>query len=386
MERNIFDGKRPVAILNFLASFKRALDGEFIPEAAALQITPHFLDGHPHDVFQAMIDDANAGFGGFNTWPHAVQFLLETYATDANIEDAIDELEEMRITQKESIEEFRIRLTSAARALAGAYPQDALINRFIRNLPRHVRDIVRLEAPKYKGPAALTKIANIASAYYKSHSNLRTESTKSRELRFKALSVEDLNAGHDHRRSRVADLGPPEAKPTKASPEVVAVAETPRSPYPPSNTDYTPTVEYSVRDLNDGAPPDPYFDAVHAVADTRPRFPPRPMPTPAQRTRESQLIPLVCFICYLIGHRSSECRHRNRVSNDADFQRWQLANYQQLQQWQQMWLQSINRVPVLAIPKPTPGPRPSNIPTAVLLRSEAQSSVDPTTRSTEPKN
>jgi len=63
MERNIFDGKRPVAILNFFAAFKKALDGERIPEAGALQILPHFLDGSPKDIYEGMMDDANAGCG-----------------------------------------------------------------------------------------------------------------------------------------------------------------------------------------------------------------------------------------------------------------------------------------------------------------------------------
>jgi len=61
MTRNIFDGKNPVAVLNFLGSYKKACDGEQVPECAALEIAPHFLDGPPCTEFEAMMEDANGG-------------------------------------------------------------------------------------------------------------------------------------------------------------------------------------------------------------------------------------------------------------------------------------------------------------------------------------
>lgn len=172
MERNTFDGRNPVSVLSFLAEFKRACDGESVPEAAALQIAPYFLDGHPREISEGTMDDANAGFGDFNTWPHAMRFLLETYSTDANLERAIDDIEGMSMTAKESIHCSRVRMTAATCVLAGSYPPEALMNQFIRNLPTHVRDIVRLEAHKYKRPSALTKVSDLATDYYETHKNL----------------------------------------------------------------------------------------------------------------------------------------------------------------------------------------------------------------------
>ena len=47
----------------------------------------------------------------------------------------VDELERIRPEPKEIIAQFKNKLTKAARELAGAYSQDALLTRFIRNLP-----------------------------------------------------------------------------------------------------------------------------------------------------------------------------------------------------------------------------------------------------------
>lgn len=110
------------------------------------------MDGPPTDVYQAMIDGANAGFGGFNTWPHVVQFLLETYATDANIEKALGHLKALHMYPKETIKQFEIRLTTSSRELAGAYPQNSLVNRFIRKLPEDRLHSTQAQGKKFRRP------------------------------------------------------------------------------------------------------------------------------------------------------------------------------------------------------------------------------------------
>ena len=355
MNRNKFDGSRPVAILNFLSAYKNALDAEYIPEVAGLLMMHNFLELDALTLFEVMMNDAGTDTAGFASWPHAVQFLLETYATDLHIERAIDELESIRLEPRDTILQFKNRLTKAARELAGAYPQDALMTRFIRNLPPHIKDIVRLELPKLKGPTALNRLAAHADAYNRAH---RAIPASAKSAGHRAFSVEQRERPSFAARSRTDNLAPLQGhEPTSASPRLVAQVErAEQESTVPGISDYTPTVEFSARGPDDGAPPDPYHEDAFVVEGARARFPPRPAAPPAQRTRESQLIPLVCFICYLPGHRSTECRHRLRVANDADFQRWQLANFRKLQQWQQMWLESINRLPALytrTAPAPT---------------------------------
>jgi len=365
MQRNIFDGKNPVSILNFLGSYKKACDGEQVPEAAALQMAPHFLDGAPRDEFEAMMDDANGGSGGFNTWPHAVQWLLETYATNSYIEKAIEDLEGLQMQPRESIKQFEMRLRSHARDLAGAYPLDSLVNRFIRNLPQDIRAIVRLQAPLYTGPTALTKISELATAYHAAHSAIKQPPQKG--VRFQALSVEHASSVRGGDPSSVANLAPPVLRRSIPGGDPVSMAASGSMPYTPSS-DYTPTVEYSTRDSNVGGSIGTQMDGVHAVSDTRRQFPSRqPRPSTPPR-RENFGIPLVCFNCYLIGHRSTECIHKERIGQ-TDFAEYQRRNFAALEDWQQGWLKSIKRAPSQISSPIVDGPR-SLPPNATLMTQE----------------
>ena len=355
MDRNRFSGRRPVAILNFLSSYKKALDGEDIPEAGGLLLMSNWLEGEALTTFEAMINDAGVDSVGFAAWPHAVQFLLETYCTDLNIEKAVDELERIRLEPKETITQFKNKLTKAARELAGAYSQDALLTRFIRNLPTNIRDIVRLELPKYKrsadasyAPATLSRIAAFAEAHFSAHGT----TTKMARFRNDPVSQVDGKDVIDDARS----LPPIPRPPTfDTHPLVAAVHGSPPSDYASTLTGYTPSTEFSVREPDDGAPPDAYTGSsmipsehipredVYAVTQTRGSFPGRQHQQEARPG--NRLTPMVCFTCYLQGHLSTNCRHRARVALDPDFQRWQLENFRKLKLWQQMWLAELNRLP-----------------------------------------
>ena len=355
-ERNMFSGTRPVAILNFLAAYKNALDGEFIPEVAGLVLMHHYLYGEALTLFETMMNDAGAESAGFASWPHAVQFLLETYATDLNIEKAIDDLERIRLDPKETISQFKTRLTRAARELAGAYSQDALITRFIRNLPANIRDIVRLELPKHKrradasyAPATLNRIAAFAEAHHRAHGGAPAARPSPRFRPDPVSHVDGLRVDEHPPESREDDLPPlPRAAAQRPSDPFVAAVHTDddpgrAGPAPPSLSDHTRTTEYSARGSAAHEPVSGQFvEQVHAV-DQR-RFPARTPPR-GQRQPTSSIIPAVCFVCFLSGHLSTNCPHRHRAMHDAGFQAWALSNFRKLQVWQQHWLQSINRLP-----------------------------------------
>ena len=408
MQRNKFTGRRPLALLNFLASYKRTLDHNEIPEVGGLLLMHNFLEGDALSLFETMMNDAGSDTAGFTAWPHAVQFLLETYATDVNIEKAVDDLERIRLDPKETILEFKMRLTKAARELAGAYTQDALMTRFIRNLPSAIKDIVRLELPKLKDdvtgtyvPNALSKIAQVAEAYHQARASAPVKTTRFRSDPVSAVDGEEVHRGTDRLddspKSKAADLGPMPFRPQRREPHpMVAAVQSWYNPsdYAPSTfTDFTPTVEYSVRD--DDPSVDPHAQVTHdwdvnAVDYARGRFPPRTQGR-APRPPMSKLIPTVCFRCYLTDHIAPDCPHKARDPNDPEFLRWSLTNFKKLQVWQQMWLMSIDRVPAMlaaesrqrlamaseaSVPPQVPSPSPVTAP-APASASAAQAQVAP---------
>ena len=94
---------------------------------------------------------------------------------------------------------------------------------------------------------------------------------------------------------------------------------------------YTPTVQYSER-LSETSEAE-NFAEVDTVVEQRPRTLSRGQTQ--RRHQEPSLIPLVCFACYMTGHRSTEFHHRrNRPIDDAEFHKWCVGNFNRLLSWQ----------------------------------------------------
>ena len=282
------------------------------------------------------------------------------------------------------------------------------MTRFIRNLAHAIKDIVRLELPKLKDtitgayvPNALSKIAQVAEAYHQARSTAPVKSTRFRAEPVSPLDGQEVplytDRSDESLKSRAADLGPMTVRPQRREPHpMVAAVQSWYNPpdYAPSTfTDFTPTVEYSVRDVDPSA--DPYAQGttdwdVNAIGYTRVRFPPRTQ-APAPRAPMRKLIPMVCFRCFLANHIASNCPHKARDPNNPEFQRWSRTNFSKLPVWQLMWLMSIDRVPAslsaesrqrlamhseASAPPQDPSPSPVTTPDVVPTPS-AQAHVAP---------
>ena len=100
-----FDGRDPISVIPFLSAYKKQCDRNNVAEGAALVLLPNFLKGEAKESFEANFELGEVGGGGFHTYPGAVQYLLHMYATDANIERVVEELDAMR--QREDETELR---------------------------------------------------------------------------------------------------------------------------------------------------------------------------------------------------------------------------------------------------------------------------------------
>eukprot|EP00171_Calliarthron_tuberculosum_P006919 IDg6919t1 len=111
-------------------------------------------------------------------------------------------------------------------------------------------------------------------------------------------------------------------------------------------------IESSISQSLQEAPPDPYsevYSVQHRLDGNRVFH--RSTQDSPNKVRHSTSKPslmsemIVCFICFITGHRSSQCPHVNRMTNDAAFRKWAYENFTKLKEWQKMWLKSIDRSP-----------------------------------------
>ena len=142
LESRKFDGATPIAILDFLSSFKRVCNEHAVSEGLALLILPHFLLDDARKLIEESFELSGEGFGGYQCWPEAIQLLLMNYAKDHFIKEAIDKFRNCRMREDEDENSFGRRLRSHARLCGGVITPQQLITRFYDGLPAYVRPTV----------------------------------------------------------------------------------------------------------------------------------------------------------------------------------------------------------------------------------------------------
>lgn len=228
---------------------------------------------------------------------------------------------------------------TAARDLRGAFTQQELMTKFTRGLHRSVRAIWQEQRHDFTGPNALAEFADRATAIAESHSAL----TATRSRRAAALAVEEERITR-----RLVRMARPVA--TAADPVALADAYAPIMP-PSRSPSVTADLEYSQYNWStaslaysrDTAPPEPLIaDAVYLVfpdtggRNANPRYRPG-------LNRPRAALNDICFNCYIEGHRSPDCPHKDRIVHDPPFLKWISENFHRLANWQRGWLDSIGR-------------------------------------------
>ncbi len=103
--------------------------------------------------------------GDFSTWPEAVQLLLQTYARDEYLEEAVAALNRLVQKNGESEHDFARSLTQAARKCAGVFSRQALITIFLQGVPKTVLPVLRLQRKNFQSSDAFSGFVGTAAAH-----------------------------------------------------------------------------------------------------------------------------------------------------------------------------------------------------------------------------
>lgn len=129
-----FSGSPLVAVLGWLSSITANIDRCDIPEAAAWDIAEAYLTDEAHNSYTGNMDRGRDNDGGFYTWTGAVNFLLASYVTNANLNAAIERVNRATQNPKEPVLDFNKRLMDHALLLGGAFDHSELMNIFATGL------------------------------------------------------------------------------------------------------------------------------------------------------------------------------------------------------------------------------------------------------------
>lgn len=108
LDEQKFDGKDPISILRFLASFKVACDENRIMEGAATRLVLFFLEGEARTEYQTLLDESNIGQAV--SYPQAIVHLLTTYADEHDLNEEQRKINRLKQRPGEEEKAFASRI------------------------------------------------------------------------------------------------------------------------------------------------------------------------------------------------------------------------------------------------------------------------------------
>jgi hypothetical protein len=135
-----FSGSPAIKVLGFLRSFKIAADVSGLSEGAAALVLPNFLSGRANTGVVTHLKQIPESIPEY---PAAVQWLLQSYATEAVITQAYDRVNQAKQHPKEDEREFSDRLGSYAADAGSIFPVLQLIAAYLSGLSAYVSATLR---------------------------------------------------------------------------------------------------------------------------------------------------------------------------------------------------------------------------------------------------
>lgn len=128
-----FDGKDPIKVIGFLRRLKRDADRNDMTESSLYLALPYMLRGEAQDAFEAAQDYGNSS-RNVRDWTTGCDWLLRTYATNANIADATMDLSRTRQSGDEDETKYSTRLRNAVKRCGNVHTEYEIATFFVQGL------------------------------------------------------------------------------------------------------------------------------------------------------------------------------------------------------------------------------------------------------------
>lgn len=394
MDSRKFDGSIPIAVLDFLSSFKRICDEHGVTEGLAVLLLPHFLAGDARALVEENFEISDFNFGGYSTWPEAVQLLLLNYAKDRHIKSATRDFNNCTMRENEDEATYGRRLQRIARLCGGVIDVQKLVTRFCDGLPDYIQpSIMRIlptlpEFNRYQACVDEATTIGTAQRAVMNKSSQRQKTTRGDNARTTRVNqVAFQPAPHLLGRTTlpapsspmdpaaVLQVGTYDGHATSDSEgSFHTAAATLSSPFHNVDQDSTTNIQ-----ATDPAP----VDAIYAGRRSQQRY-----DREYQRDQPSD----ICYHCYQMGHRAPNCPDAGRPTHDPHFQRRLYENYIKLTIPQRDHLRSVGRAPIIldlsAIQQPlgSTSAKSSATQSTAAPQPTTRPQSNPTPATTVPKN
>jgi hypothetical protein len=217
-----FTGVPSLKVLDFLHTLKEALDINRISEGAAVLVLPHLLDGEARDGVQALWKRLPASMPKY---PAAVNWLLESFATETAMDEAARKFLTARQLPGESEETFAARLRKHASEAGNVFGEDQLVTVFVAGLQPYAANTVRGQITSTTNFAQVRNLAIQAGAAGRARTSTREPVPGVVPVRSKA----SVAAYADSSRASSMDFYDYDVYPGSEHPAVVGAVDHPSS-------------------------------------------------------------------------------------------------------------------------------------------------------------
>ena len=140
MKEHKFSGEDPILVFDFLGRTVEEADTLAMNEGQLVICLPHLLTKTAAERYRSIAPRARGG--QMTRWPEAVQYLLRTYGTDREIQQAVEYLEGLHQATNEKEDAFAARVSSAAYRCGNIQSENERIGVFVNGLHAAIRTIV----------------------------------------------------------------------------------------------------------------------------------------------------------------------------------------------------------------------------------------------------
>lgn len=256
MGEHRFNGSDPITILDFLDRFRETCDKHSVSEGLAMWCFQYFLGGSARALLTSRLTGKSLAIDSckretLRSYPEVVNFLLQTYATEDAMCEALEDVQNCRQPSNMDEGTFSQLLWSKAARCGTVFSTNRLRSYFIQNVHRGIRGQVKLFASEHPtaGYSDVLKHAQGLGTDYRVARKISTEPTTNQDRgkprRRSVMSVQTTETDEDAlsdgqdilaltQGSFTTYPSPPSTLTPTASRSSVSFGTTPYSPTPPT--------------------------------------------------------------------------------------------------------------------------------------------------------
>ena len=316
MRPHVFDGKSPIAVMNFLSEFVEACDVNEVHEGAARWLFQFYIVGTAKEQFKRHAHGKKKGakMVKLTTYCAVVQYFLRTYATDEVIARAH---EEVSLFKQGSLkeEEFSQQLLDRAAKCGNVYPDSVLRSYFAEGVSHSIRQSVR-QYLSNSPDCDLMQLAQYAASQGDiARSYLKDDSRRGGKRNSDVAVVSTPSTGQGNRRDRGnrrgSQGGGQQSQRSAGSSTASIATRTTASPPAPANAVFAVQGPVSAPSMTTNS----YTTSTSGAAPSQ----------PSGSGSEKQ----PCRICLSFDHDQSQCPHV-AVHQRQELSKVREANYERL--------------------------------------------------------